>query len=389
MSLKTKVVQSTKKDGYEAGQEVASKLLKELGERPDFLILNCNIGYEMQDLLDGIKEKMGDIPMSGSTWEGVIGQNFVDESLHSVQLVGMRSDSVKFHNFCIKGTAESSELLGEELGNEFSKIKYTGNKLLFLTPDFRLNVTTLFKGIDKNFKVDIVGGLAGDNFSFQKCYQFNNWEILTHSAPAILMVGDFKYKTLITHGSEPIGEPEKITKTHLNQILEIGNQPALDVLSKHFGETITPKNQANAVLCAPIAKKLEGKFKALSPYIMSAVLGMDFEKKFIFTPVLYQEGEIIQFMRRSPKGIIDSNKSAAEMLRKEIGNEKILFAAQYDCGGRGKSMFANDTLEIATIFQKILGKEIPWFGTFTFGEISPLEGTNYFHNYTGTVVVIY
>ena len=32
---------------------------------------------------------------------------------------------------------------------------------------------------------------------------------------------------------------------------------------------------------------------------------------------------------------------------------------------------------------------VPWMGSFTFGEISPIEGKNYFHNFTATLAVFY
>jgi len=39
--------------------------------------------------------------------------------------------------------------------------------------------------------------------------------------------------------------------------------------------------------------------------------------------------------------------------------------------------------------QGVFDESLPWMGTFSFGEISPVDGRNFFHNFTATLVVFH
>ena len=84
---------SNKVDGYEAGLEAASTVHEQLGaDAPDFVFVFSTIGYEQEDILDAVADKFGDVPMSGATFEGIIGRGYADESMYAVQIVGLKSD---------------------------------------------------------------------------------------------------------------------------------------------------------------------------------------------------------------------------------------------------------------------------------------------------------
>jgi small ligand-binding sensory domain FIST len=52
-------------------------------------------------------------------------------------------------------------------------------------------------------------------------------------------------------------------------------------------------------------------------------------------------------------------------------------------------MFPEQNLNQLTGIQELFGSDLPWIGALTFGELSPLGGCNYLHNYTGTMVLIH
>jgi hypothetical protein len=39
--------------------------------------------------------------------------------------------------------------------------------------------------------------------------------------------------------------------------------------------------------------------------------------------------------------------------------------------------------------QEILGRDLPWLGFHTYGEIAQLGGTTYYHNYTVVLLALY
>ncbi len=59
------------------------------------------------------------------------------------------------------------------------------------------------------------------------------------------------------------------------------------------------------------------------------------------------------------------------------------------CAGRGKARIGDKVSESMKMLQENFENDIPWMGSFTFGEISPVKEENHFHNYSGTLAVFY
>jgi hypothetical protein len=383
---------SNKVDGYEAGLEAASTACEQLGaDVPDFVFVFSTIGYEQEDILDAVAEKFGDVPMSGATFEGIIGRGFADESMYAVQIVGLSSDEVQFHNFQAANAVESPLEAGEKLGRQVAGITQSGNRVLFLFPDFRTNITSLFEGIEKHCNPPFIGGTSGDNLKFQRSYQVHNGQVTEKACNAVLMVGDFELMTTVSHGSEPLGDPRIVTKCDGNVIYEIDGRPALDIASEGLGEEITPDNIASAITLMGIGFKTEASSNFLSPYIVRAIHGFDFEDRSCMVPTVLSEGSEIQFMRRDPHSILNSGREGAEKLSKALDSLTATptLICQFDCAGRGKIIVGDDVHTGIADLQAEFAATVPWMGSFTFGEISPIDSNNHFHNFTATLAVFY
>jgi len=383
---------SNKVDGYEAGLEAATAVHNQLdAEAPDFLFVFSLIGYEQEDILDAVAETFNDVPMSGATYEGLIGRGYADESMYGVQIVGLKSEDVQFHNFQIVNAVERSLEAGEEIGRQAADVNQLGNRVLFLFPDFRLNVTRLFEGIEKHCSLPFIGGTSGDNLKFQQAYQFHNGQVVENACNAVLMVGNFEFMTTVTHGSEPMGDPRVVTKCDGNVIYEIDGRPALDVASDGMGEVITPENLVSAITQLGVGFRSGASANFLSPYIVRAFHGFDFDDKSCQVPTTVTEGSEIQFMRRDPVSVLNSGRAGAEKLNKALGPgaELPALVCQFDCAGRGKVIIGDDVRNGIAMVQAEFEDTVPWMGAFTYGEISPIEDKNYFHNFTATLTVFY
>ena len=385
---------SNKVDGYEAGLEAASTAHRQLdADAPDFVFVFSTIGYEQEDILDAVAEKFGDVPVSGASFEGIIGRGVADESMYAVQIVGLKSDEVQFHCFQASNAVENPMEAGEELGRQVAGVTQGGNRVLFLFPDFRTNITSLFGGIEKHCNLPFIGGPSCDNLKFQHAYQSHKGLVTEHACNAVLMVGDFNLMTIVTHGSEPLGGPRTITKCDGNVIYEIDGRPALDVASEGFGEAITLDNMAHAIMLMGVGFKAEASSNFLSPYVVRAIFQFDFEDKSFTIPTVVSEGSEIQFMRRDPQSILNSGRVAAQKLRKTFDSltptPTPALICQFDCAGRGKIIVGDDVLTGITDLQAEFAATVPWMGSFCFGEISPIDNKNHFHNYTATLAVFY
>jgi hypothetical protein len=392
MQLSTGVGNSNRIDGYEAGLEAAGAVKKQLGgESPDFVFAFSTIGYEHEDILDAVAELLGDVPLSGATFEGIIGRDFVDESMYAVQIVGLKSNSIQFYNFRSANAVAQPLQAGEDIGRQVAEVAQDGNRVLFLFPDFKTNITSLFEGIEKHCNLPFIGGTSGDNLKFHQCFQFHNGEVTGNSCSAVLMVGDFEMKTIVTHGSEPLSDARVVTKCSGNVIYEIDGRPALDIASEGLGEEITPENIISAVTLMGIGFKTSHSPDFLSPYVVRAIHGFNFEDGSCFIPTEVAEGSEIQFMRRDPQSVLESARAGAQKLSSAIDSLNVTpkLICQFDCAGRGKGIIGDEVPRGMRMVQEAFENRVPWMGLFAYGEISPMKDKNRFHNFTATLAVFY
>jgi small ligand-binding sensory domain FIST len=103
------------------------------------------------------------------------------------------------------------------------------------------------------------------------------------------------------------------------------------------------------------------------------------------------EGSEIQFMRRDPHSILNSGREGAEKLSKALDSLTATprLICQFDCAGRGKIIVGDDVHTGIADLQAEFAATVPWMGSFTFGEISPIDSNNHFHNFTATLAVFY
>jgi hypothetical protein len=379
-------------DGYEAAATAAATVKDELGpDGADFIFVFSTIGYEQEDVLDGVREILGDRPMAGATFEGIIGRGMADESMYAVQVIAIRSETIKFYEFCAEDIVGDPLKAGIGIGEAVEAVNDPGNRALFLFPDFRANISQLFEGIEQHCTIPFVGGVSGDNLKFQQCHQFHNGAIKDKACSAVLMVGDFELKTIVTHGSEPVGRKRVVTKSQGNTIFEIDGRPALDVASEEMGAPINAGNLASTITLMGIGLRAGETDDAVSPYVLRAIHGMDFETRSCTVPADVSEGTEIQFMRRDHNGVLVSAALAAERLKRSLDDHssEAKLVCQFDCAGRGKYMIGDDVLKGAKMVQKTFKEPVPWMGTFSFGEISPVHGKNFLHNFTATLAVFH
>jgi len=120
---------SSKVDGYEAGLEAASAVHEQLdGDAPDFVLVFSTIGCEQEDILASVVEQFGDVRMSGAAFEGVIGRDYADEGMDALQIVGLKSDDVQFHNFEAANAVDQPLEAGEQLGRQVAEITQSGTE---------------------------------------------------------------------------------------------------------------------------------------------------------------------------------------------------------------------------------------------------------------------
>jgi hypothetical protein len=391
MSLKSAVAYCRIDDSFAAGEAAMKVVMKQLeGQIPNFLFLFATVGHDLTQLIQGIHSVAGgDIPICGCSGAGIIANLGCDETPHSLALMGLHSKQIHFHPFIVSGLSDSSEKVGKKIGEKIASIATdeAEKKLLFLFPDgLNINADQLFKGIQQvvSYPIDFVGGTASNDFHLSETYQFCNKEILSDAVSGVLMSGKFDYEIGVSHGCKPIGNYRTITKCQDNIIYEIDHQPALALLKFFIGENrFSDILQVNLL---GLGQYYEGRGYS-EDIIARAITGFDEEQNSIKLGTQIPVGSVVRFTRKDKNKVKQSTKSTAEQVVNNIQYPDEAAYFYFNCVGRGSYLFGDSDIDVQTILE-VLGESKNLIGFFTLGEIAPVAGENYFHNYTGILVGI-
>ncbi len=377
-----------RKAACDAVHEAVAKLD---GGKPDIIFMFSSIKYDQKELIAGAKSEAPGIPIVGGTAAGEI-TSWVS-MYDAVNVMAITSDQITFHVGCGAGVAKDSFMAGSEAAK--SVIDANGGKkpdIFIMIPDGMTgNGAAIVEGVKsvlgENFP--IIGGSTGDDYLFQKTYEYCNGKLLTDSVIGIGISGNFSYGFGVRHGWEPVGLPLTVTKADGVVLKEINHEPALKVYQDYFGKS------ASDLIKQPLARM------AYTYPLGIAVVGSD--ELLIRDPVVANkkgeitmaaaipEGTSIRLMIGDRDAAIRAAKTAAGIAREQLEGHPARFAIMFNCMARNKLLGVRCNDENKEV-EAALGKNIPMIGFYTYGEQGPLLGKKgtpaYFHNETMTMFVV-
>src|SRR3989338_11228609 len=93
-------------------------------------------------------------------------------------------------------------------------------------------VRGVLDSLGPNFPV--VGGAAGDDFAFQKTFEYLDGEVLSGAVAGVGLSGKFSFAMGVRHGWVPVGPPMKVTKTAGAVIHTLDGRPAVSIYEDYF-----------------------------------------------------------------------------------------------------------------------------------------------------------
>ncbi len=404
MSTKVGVGESKSENSFEAGVEAAKAAFANAGiPSCDFVLLFASAEYNHSELLKGVRSITGNAPLSGCSGEGIITQNgpvgegtFTQNGLMKGQCIAgvmvFSSDQIKFHNYFCKDLKADSQKAGEDIGKELNSIHAINPFALMLFPDgLTVNTKALFRGIDKSLDTPVlfIGGAAADNLTYTQTYQYFNDRVLIDSVSYVLLSGNANIHIGVSHGCLPIGLDKTVTKSINNKIYEIDGKPAWDFFIPYLDDDLkefTPEIAASLGLGEKLPKELETEY---DKYIIWIPLVKDPDGALSFSTEI-PSGTNVRITRRDPEKIALGAKNLAQRIKNKLGTKDPIAVLHFDCAARGKMVFGEEAKEKGIdVMQDVFGKNVPWLGFYTYGEIAPIGGRNYPHTCTAVLCVIY
>ncbi len=307
------------------------------------------------------------IAIIGATTAGEFTDNGVEKDSISILLLEMnpKSFTIAFATYEI-GTA--LKVTGE-IGKKGIE-KFTNPGFIICGSGIYQEGKEIADGILEGSATEVlIGGMAGDD-SYVKTTVFSNgFESDSGIVALIIDLDKVLVKGHAVSGWKPVGIEKTVTKSKDNWILEIDNQPALDVLSKFLGVKITSETtdeqMRDATVTFPFELYLESNRSILVPPI-----AFNPETKGIMVPRGIEEGLKLKFTMPPDLDVVDRVVESAKTVKNESfadADAMIIFS----CIGRLLTLgpLVNEEIEgLNEVWNT------PMAGFFSYGEFGAAPG---------------
>ncbi len=218
----------------------------------------------------------------------------------------------------------------------------------------------------------ILGGTAGDQFNFQKTYQFFRNQVLTDSLPVLIFSGDILFSHGIGCGWQAIGRKSIVTKAQGTVLYEIDGKPAGEFYQQYLGDR------------SPTAENPLAVYEGDSDrYYMRVPNTYDAHTGSINFLGDIPEQAIVQVTDISRDEVVTAAETSFQMARENYPGTEPEAVLLFSCCCR-RWLLGTRTKEECELVKNALVKEIPICGFYTYGEFAPLEsqGSTYYHQET-------
>ncbi|MBI4955979.1 MAG: FIST C-terminal domain-containing protein [Myxococcales bacterium] len=393
MTVRVGVGKSTHHQPRTAGEEAATAALAGLdGRAPDLVLVFATTGYDQAELLCGVRARTADAPLAGCSAEGVITQDGSDEGSHVVGVMVLASELVSFDVVGVGEVASDPGGKARELARAIAERSPAAKLVLLFVDGLTVPCSELLGALEAALPmpVALAGGTAGDALRFERTYQYLGAAVRSDAVVAVTVSGPIVADIAVSHGCDPVGAERQITRAGQGFVHEIAGRPAWSFLKDYLPDSAEGLDGLNvAYMC--VAESLPAEAgSSYGEYIVRVPLRLDAASGALFFAGGLREGAKVRVAIRQHERVAVRAAASAESIRARHPDDKPLCVLQFDCAGRGRLLFAERTTEVVIDpVQRILGKDVPWLGLHTFGEIAQIGPRAFFHNYTVVLCALY
>lgn len=232
--------------------------------------------------------------------------------------------------------------------------------------------------------VPIFGGLAGDEYNFEKTIVGLNSDASPGKIVAIGFYGDNIHFGFASEGGwSDFGPEREVTYSEKNVLYKIGDRFALDLYKEYLGK------YAEELPGSSLYFPLSMKENATSEPVVRTILSIDEEKKSMTFAGDIPIGSKVRLMKGNFDKLIDASYNAASLIHNNQSNKPEL-ALLVSCVGR-KIVLGDRIEEEIEVVREVFGDNMLICGFYSYGEISPTlnKVACELHNQTMTITTIY
>ncbi len=283
-------------------------------------------------------------------------------------------DIIQNNNIDDLGTKIKDQLWSDDL-----------KSILILSEGSHVNGTELINELIKqtNTQIPIFGGLAGDEYAFEKTIVGLNSNA---TAGKIVAIGFYGEHIHFGYGSEggwgDFGPERDVTKSDKNVLYKIGDRFALDLYKEYLGKYA--EELPGSSLYFPLSMRENGT----TATVVRTILSIDEEKKSMTFAGNIPEGSSVRLMKGNIDKLIDASSTAASRTNTNTSQKQL--ALLVSCVGR-RIVLGDRVEEELEVVKDIFGDNTLLCGFYSYGEISPtLDNVACeLHNQTMTIATLF
>jgi len=335
----------------------------------------------MHQALHAVRRVTGARAVLGCSGAGVLTERREVEGEPAVAVLAVRCERLVATPFLFEGQGEREEL-GAELSQRIGATVAEGGCALMLPDAMGCNPQALLSQLDETLGfVPLLGAVAAG----APMFELYNTDAQQGALVGVALSG-LAPVIGVAQGCTPIGAPYVITRAESNVIERIGNRPALEILEEAIHAL--PDAEAripHAGLFAGLAIDPAKSPLERGDFLVRNLVGADRSSGALAVAERVRVGQTVQFQIRDAEASRWDLRAMLDEVAAQLGDRRPAFGCYFNCAGRGRGLFGVPDHDV-TLIRERLG-EFPLVGFFGNGEFAPIGRRNFFHNYTGALVV--
>lgn len=369
----------------DSSEEIQEKLTQCLdgGYSPSLAIVFMSIKQNIEAVCDILHRQ--DIQIFGATSSGEFISSDIQEESITIMLLDM--NPAHFRLLFLEAVNHNEYDIARQLGEQGKNFFENAGFILLSGWSNHMDGEDIIKGLDEGFggNATIFGGMAGDDQMLTGPKVFTQGRSSVTRILALIIDQDkINLSGVATCGWKPIGIAKTITKSKGNVVYTIDDQPALDLVMKYLGLSLSDEPMNNTVFSLGAYYPLQLEREGAPAVMRTAMLGNTEDRSLVCAGKIPQ-GAKVRFSLPPDFDVIDTVVEECTAVKEEQ-LEQADAVIMFSCISRYLSFGVMTSEEISRVSEVW---QAPMIGFFSYGEYGRSKGGKHeFHNNTCCVLAL-
>jgi small ligand-binding sensory domain FIST len=353
-----------------------------------FLFASAAYARDFPALVRRTREATGAKVLVGCSGQGIVGPEREIEGEPAISLLVLSLPGAVLRPALInQRTLESCDEPGD--WHDVTGVDRDSVNTWFLFADpFGIDAERLVEALSDAYPATpLVGGLASGDPRVPRTFVFLDDGVYTQGAVAVALGGEYRVRTVVSQGAEPIGEPWTITAADGHIVQSIGQRPALEVLIETLnGLPADVQQRAEHNLLVGLGMDEYRDAFERGDFLIRNIVGYDPDTGSLAIGAHPRVGQTIQFQLRDARAADDDLRILLDHAKGSLGVTEPVAAIACCCNGRGTGLFGEPNHDALAVSDRLGLTSLAGF--FCNGEIGPVGPRNFLHGYTASIAII-